>query len=87
MMIVRGTTTVTINAYEIILDIGGQESTITLDDTFPAIDDWASACSMAVLMAKHIHPEKEVELVSVAEYEAEEYNDYGYIYEAPMAVQ
>ena len=38
-------------------------------------------------MAKHIHPEKEVELVSVAEYEAEEYKDYGYIHEAPMAVQ
>ena len=87
MMIVHGITAMTVNAYEIILDIGGQESTITLDDTFPAIDGWASACSMAVLMAKHIHPEKEVELVSVAEYEAEEYNDYGYIYEAPMAVQ
>lgn len=87
MMIVHGITAMTVNAYEIILDIGGQESTITLDDTFPAIDDWASACSMAVLLAKHIHPEKEVELVSVAEYVAEEYNDYGYIHEAPMAVQ
>jgi hypothetical protein len=78
---------VTIKAYEIVLEIDGQDSTITLDDTFPAIIDWHSACNMAVLMAKHIHPEKEVELVSVAEYEAEEYNDYGYIHEAPMTVQ
>jgi len=48
----------TIKAYEIVLEIDGQESCITLDDTFPAIDSWASACSMAVLMAKHIHPER-----------------------------
>ena len=50
-------------------------------------DGWASACSMAVLMAKHIHPDKEVEFVSCAEYEAEEYADIGYVYDAPVVLQ
>ena len=72
---------------EIVLEIDGQESCITLDDTFPAIDSWASACSMAVLMAKHIHPDKEVEFVSCAEYEANEYADIGYVYDAPVVLQ
>jgi len=75
---------VTIKAYEIVLEIDGQESTITLDDTFPAIIDWHSACNMAVLMAKHVHPECEIEFISCTEYEAEEYDDYGYIFPAPM---
>jgi len=42
---------------------------------------------MAVLMAKHIHPDKEVEFVSCAEYEAEEYADIGYVYDAPVVLQ
>lgn len=87
MMIVRGTIMPSIKAYEIVLEIDGQESCVTLDDTFPAIDSWASACSMAVLMAKHIHPDKEVEFVSCAEYEADEYADIGYVYDAPVVLQ
>jgi hypothetical protein len=42
---------------------------------------------MAVLMAKHMHPASEVEFISCEEYPAEEYEQYNYIYEAPMAVQ
>ncbi|MDC3304619.1 hypothetical protein OAV48_00735 [bacterium] len=42
---------------------------------------------MAVLMAKHIHPDKEVEFVSCAEYEADEYADIGYVYDAPVVLQ
>ena len=87
MMIVHGTIMPSIKAYEIVLEIDGQESCITLDDTFPAIDSWASACSMAVLMAKHIHPDKEVEFVLCAEYEADEYADIGYVYDAPVVLQ
>ena len=87
MMIVHGITMQMIKAYEIVLEIDGQESCITLDDTFPAISGWASACSMAVLMAKHIHPDKEVEFVSCAEYEADEYADIGYVYDAPVVLQ
>jgi len=87
MMPVHGTIMPSIKAYEIVLEIDGQESCITLDDTFPAIDSWASACSMAVLMAKHIHPDKEVEFVSCAEYEADEYADIGYVYDAPVVLQ
>jgi hypothetical protein len=75
---------VTIRAYEIVLEIDGQDSTITLDDTFPAIVDWHTACTMAVLMAKHVHPECEIEFISCTEYDAEEYDDYGYIFPAPM---
>jgi len=78
---------VMINRYEILVSVDGQESCITLDDTFPAIDTWAKASSMAVLMAKHMHPASEVEFISCEEYPAEEYDQYDYIYEAPMAVQ
>jgi len=35
MMIVHGITMQMIKAYEIVLEIDGQESCITLDDTFP----------------------------------------------------
>ena len=76
-----------INRYEILVSVDGQKSCITIDDTFPAIDTWYKACSMAVLMAKHMHPDSEVEFISCEEYHAEEYDKYGYIYEAPMAVQ
>jgi len=78
---------VMINRYEILVSVDGQESCITLDDTFPAIDRWDKASSMAVLMAKHMYPDSEVEFISCEEYLAEEYEQYDYIYEAPMAVQ
>ena len=77
----------TIKSYEIVLQIDGMDSSITLDDTFPSVVDWTSACNMAVLMAKHIHPDKEVEFVSCAEYEADEYADIGYVYDAPVVLQ
>ena len=54
----------TIKSYEITLKIDGMDSSITLDDTFPSVEDWISACNMAVLMAKHVHPSKEIEFVS-----------------------
>jgi len=78
---------VMINRYEIIVSVDGQDSCIRLDDTFPAIDRWDKASSMAVLMAKHMHPASEVVFISCEEYPAEEYEQYDYIYEAPMAVQ
>jgi len=87
MMIVNHTIRQANKAYEIVLEVKGQESCITLDDTFPEIDRWASACRKAVLMAKHIHPDKEIDFVSCAEYEADEYSDIGYIYDAPVALQ
>ena len=43
MMIVHGITMPDIKAYEIVLEIDGQESCITLDDTFPAIE-WMGKC-------------------------------------------
>ena len=76
-----------INRYEILVSVDGQESIITLDDSFPSIRSWATASSMAVLMAKHDHPDSEVEFISCSEYEAEEYDQYDYIYDAPMTVQ
>ena len=76
-----------IKAYEIVLDVDGQESCVKIDDTFPAIDSWASACSMAVLMAKHIYPDKNVEFVSCTEYESNDYAGIEYIYDAPLALQ
>jgi hypothetical protein len=76
-----------IKKYEILISVDGQKSVITLDDTFPAIGSWAEASSFAVLMAKHDHPDCEVEFISCSEYVAEEYQKYGYIHDAPMAVQ
>jgi len=77
----------TIKAYEVTVEINGQATVITLDDTFPSIEGWASAATMAVLMAKHIHPTKEIEFISCAEYESDEYEDIdGYIYPAEYVV-
>jgi len=76
----------TIKSYEIVLQIDGIDSSITLDDTFPSVVDWKSACSMAVLMAKHVHPSKEVEFISCSEYIDEQYADYGYIAPASFTI-
>ena len=73
----------TIKSYEITLRINGMDSSITLDDTFPSVEDWVSACNMAVLMAKHVHPSKEIEFVSCSEYVDDVYEDFDYI--APPA--
>tara|TARA_R100001082_G_C4335750_1_gene147712 strand:+ start:198 stop:431 length:234 start_codon:yes stop_codon:yes gene_type:complete len=76
-----------INKYEVLISVDGQKSVITLDDTYPAINSWAEASSFAVLMAQHDYPDSHVEFISCSEYIAEEYEQYGYIFDAPMAVQ
>ena len=86
-MIVHGITMPVIKAYEIVLEIDGQESCITLDDTFPAINAWASACSYGSLDGKAHSPRSRSRVVSCAEYEAEEYADIGYVYDAPVVLQ
>ena len=76
----------TIKSDEIVLQIDGVDSRIMLDDTFPSIVDWISACNMAVLMAKHVHPSKEVEFISCSEYIDEQYADYDYIAPASFTI-
>ena len=75
-----------IKSYEIVLEIDAVESSITLDDTFPSIVDWVTACNMAVLMAKHVHPSKEVEFISCSEYVDEQYEEYDYIVPASCTI-
>lgn len=76
-----------INAYEVIIEIDGEESVIELDDTYPSIEDWKTATHFAFMLARHNYPEAvHIGLVSVAEYEAEEYEEYDYIYPSPMAL-
>ena len=76
----------TIKSYEITLRINGMDSSITLDDTFPSVEDWVSACNMAVLMAKHVHPSKEIEFVSCSEYVDDIYEDFDYIAPASFTI-
>lgn len=62
------------NAYEVTLEIDGIESVVQLDDTYPSVEDWKTATHFAMMLARHNHPDAvHIELVSVAEYEAEEY--------------
>ena len=76
-----------INAYEVIIEIDGEESVIELDDTYPSIEDWKTATHFSFMLARYNYPEAtHIDLVSVSEYEAEEYEDYEYIYPAPMAL-
>ena len=78
----------TVYAYEVTLEIDGQESVIQLDDTYPSVDDWKSATHFALLLARETYPDAvNIELVSVSEYEAEEFAEYDNIYPAPMALQ
>ena len=76
----------TIKSYEITLRINGMDSSITLDDTFPSVEDWVSACNMAVIMAKHVHPSKEIEFVSCSEYVDDVYEDFDYIAPASFTI-
>ncbi len=76
----------TIKSYEITLRINGMDSSITLDDTFPSVEDWISACNMAVLMAKHVHPSKEIEFISCSEYVDDIYEDFDYIAPASFTI-
>lgn len=77
----------TINAYEVTLDIDGVESVVQLDDTYPAVEDWKTATHFAIMMAQHMHPEAvNIDLISVSEYEAEEFAEYDYIHPAPLAI-
>ena len=76
----------TIKSYEITLRINGMDSSITLDDTFPSVEDWVSACNMAVLMAKHVHPSKEIEFGSCSEYVDDVYEDFDYIAPASFTI-
>ena len=76
----------TIKSYEITLRINGMDSSITLDDTFPSVEDWITACNMALLMAKHVHPSKEIEFVSCSEYVDDIYEDFDYIAPASFTI-
>lgn len=76
-----------INAYEVTMEIDGIESVVQLDDTYPSVNDWKTATHFALLLARHNHPDAvHIELVSVSEYEAEEYAEYDYIYPTPISM-
>lgn len=74
--------------YDITLEVDGIETVVQLDDTYPSIDDWKSASEFAVRLAQHEHPEAiSIDFVSCAEFEMEEYEEYGFIHEAPYKLQ
>tara|TARA_R100000935_G_scaffold55905_2_gene86492 strand:- start:68 stop:307 length:240 start_codon:yes stop_codon:yes gene_type:complete len=75
-------------AYEVTVDIDGNFSIITLDDTYPAVSDWSSASEFAIHMAMHMHPDSEIEFIDCTEYEHEVYSSWGkHIYETPTLLQ
>lgn len=77
-----------IMGYEVVVEIDGVESAIQLDDTYPAINNWHTATEFAMRMAEHDHPDaKQIDFVECAEFELEEYQEYGYIHEAPLVLQ
>lgn len=78
----------TVYAYEVTLEVDGLESVVQLDDTYPSVNDWKTATHFAMMLARHNHPDAvHIELVSVSEYESEEYEDYGYIFPSPVILQ
>ena len=74
-------------AYEVMLELDGVRTIITLDDTYPAVNSWNTATEFAIHMAQHDHPDKNIEFMDCAEYVHEEYTKYGYIHEAPIILQ
>ena len=74
-------------AYDVTLEIDGVTSIVSLDDTYPAVDGWATATEFAVHMAMHDHPDANVEFIDCAEYVHEEYTQYGFIHDTPVVLQ
>ena len=74
--------------YDVVLDIDGVESTIQLDDTYPAIKDWQTATTFAFNLAEAMHPDADnINFVECGEFEMEEYAEYEYIFETPCVLQ
>ena len=74
-------------AYEIMLELDGVRTVITLDDTYPAVRDWITATEFAIHIVLHDTPDAIVDFMDCAEYEHEEYKQWGYIHEAPLTLQ
>jgi len=74
-------------AYDVTIELDGTVSVIKLDDTYPAVRDWATATEFAIHMALFNHPDAQVEFIDCAEYIHKEYTSYGYIHPAPIALQ
>ena len=70
-------------AYEVTVEVDKVKSIIKLDDTYPAVNDWLSATNFAM----HDHPDAIVDFMDCAEYEHQEYTQWGYIHEAPLTLQ
>ncbi len=74
-------------AYEVMLELDGVRTVITLDDTYPAVSNWHTATEFAIQLAMHDHPDANVDFLDCAEYEHMEYSKWGYIHEAPIRLQ
>tara|TARA_R110001632_G_scaffold115534_1_gene226986 strand:- start:488 stop:724 length:237 start_codon:yes stop_codon:yes gene_type:complete len=78
---------VAVMAYDVTLEIDGVTSVVSLDDTYPAVNEWVTATEFAIHMAMHDHPDANIEFIDCAEYVHEEYTQYGYIQDAPLTLQ
>ena len=76
-----------ISAYEVTLEIDGEESVIQLDDTYPAVNDWVTATEFAMLMARHFYPDAvHIDLISCGEYVPDDLQDIDYVYDTPLRI-
>tara|TARA_R100001377_G_scaffold39079_1_gene21786 strand:- start:237 stop:476 length:240 start_codon:yes stop_codon:yes gene_type:complete len=76
-----------LKAYEITLEIDGNSSVITLDDTMPSVRDWKSAIETAMLLVKMQKPSANVELLDCSEYVPDEFTGIDYAYPVPLVIQ
>jgi hypothetical protein len=76
-----------VTAYEVVLEVDGMRSSIKVDNTYPAVCDWQSATLFAMMLARHSYPEAvSIDLLTVSEFESDEYKEYAYIHDGPLAV-
>ena len=76
-----------LKAYEITLEIDGNSSVITLDDTMPSVSNWKTAVETSILMVKMQKPAANVTLRDCAEYIPDEFVGIDYAYPVPLTIQ
>ena len=76
-----------INRYEILVSVDGQESCITLDDTFPSVSSSITAINTAMLLVQVKQPASVINLVDCTEYVPSAFEGIKYAYPIPEVMQ
>jgi hypothetical protein len=77
--------------YEIGLKIDGNLSVQTIDDKRLSMwtdkPDWKVAIDLAILVAREVHPDKDIDFEYVKEFEGWDEPDVGYVQDCTMVLQ